>query len=197
MTFAHLGQTGFGPLIDGMVRLGSSTQDLLMLLGVLIVVRQNHYKRKALFAAIVILAWLLAAFLALVSIPIVWASKPMAMLIWSAQYPLLLLVQLAIIVVGFVGAAAARLDSRVVIAGSLLLMFLFGLGSGWELSGHSYGFIAVTGEALSMAVQSSLVLVIPSARLGAWAKPMSRVVASWIATIAMFSLAFYLRNPSQ
>lgn len=170
---AHLIQTGFGPVYDGITHFATTPEDLLpaLALALLAGLRGKAHGRRMIF--VLPFAWLLAGIAG-------WATGPLALarLAW-----------LPLLVLGGLVAADFRLPLTATTAIAAAVGLYMGLANG--AAGLALGVLM--GIAGAAFVVATLVAAFMATRQAAWARIAGRVAGSWIAASGLLLLGWSLR----
>lgn len=175
--YAHLLETGLGPVYDGIAHFVLTPEDLLpvLALAVLVALRGRDHARFAIF--VLPLAWMLAGFVsasAKVSVPdsLAWA-------------PLLVL--------GGLVAADLRLSASATTALAAALGIFLGLANGYAMAQAGPGIRGGVGIVSAVFVVTTLGAACAVAWQSGWLRIAWRVAGSWIAASGLLLLGWSLR----
>jgi len=177
--YAHLVNTGFGPVYDGATHLLLSPEDLLVVLalGILGGLRGKEYGRSVLFI-----------------LPAAWCVGGLLGLMQSQEIILPVVSTLSYIVLGVLVAADRELSLNVVqvLAGAMGL--LHGFLNGSAMAAANLGASGLLGIAAVAFVLLSLVAAFVVSLPQDWTRIAVRVAGSWIAAIGLLSLGWLFRS---
>ncbi|MFM8525537.1 MAG: hypothetical protein ACKOCM_07955 [Cyanobacteriota bacterium] len=180
LPLAHLVPTGYGPLGDGLARLFLEPMDLLLVIGLVLLGVQARRSISDHLPLLLPLAWLLGGLIGL--------RLPSPLLL--AAFCTALLAALGLLV-----ALGLRLWPPLVLPLAAGLAGLFALVAGSALNGHSGASAALLGEAIAIAVLTTLLtraLVPPHRR---WLAIGICIGGSWITAASLLMLGWLLRHP--
>jgi len=186
LPLAHLVPTGLGPWGDGLARLVLQPLDLLVLVALVLLAVQSGGPWRDRLALVLPLSWLVGG---------------LGGLGVGTELPLALPCTAIVIAVGVLVSLGPglrlgkRLDERYLLTTAAGLVLLFGLGAGSSLAGHGGAIEALVGEAVAIAVVTTLLLMALAPPHPRWLALGLRVVGSWIAASGLLMLGWLSRHP--
>jgi hydrogenase/urease accessory protein HupE len=177
---AHLVPTGLGPWGDGMARLVLQPTDLLLVLALVLLAAQAEGRCAERLPLLLPLAWLLGG---------------LGGFSLAAELSWMLPCTIAVTALGLLVTLGVRWLARIVLPGAAGLALLFGLAAGSTLAGHAGGLAALAGEAVAIAVLTTLLLLPLAPPRRRWLELGLRVIGSWIAATGLLMLGWLVRHP--
>lgn len=178
VAFAHLVNSGLGPIYDGALHLLLSPGDLLGLVAFAMLSGLRGAKAGRLTVVGMTVAWLLAGLIGL-RMP---AVPPM---------PLLLVVSL--VVPGAMVAFDVKLPPVFIALLAALFGLLHGLQNGAALSATGAGTAALSGIVMTVLLTSLLISAAIVPIEAAWSRIAVRVLGSWVAAVGILMFGWMAR----
>jgi hydrogenase/urease accessory protein HupE len=181
MPLAHLTPTGLGPWGDGMARLVLQPTDLLLLIGLVLLGAQGGRASADRLPLLFPFAWLLGGLAGLTLIRTEWL--------------LALPCMAAVTAVGLLTALGVRLRPTNFLLLSSGMAIAFGMVAGSALAGHQGALPALLGEAVAIAVLTTLLLLPLAPPHPRWLAIGLQVGGSWITASGLLMLGWLVRHP--
>ena len=175
---AHLVTTGLGPLYDGMTHLAVSPGDLLLVVCL------------ALFAG---LGGAARGRGVLAALPITWLVGGLVGLRFVEEIAAPVASALALVLLGALVAADARLPRRAVLGVVVVLGVFYGALNGSALSAARSGPLALVGIIVAVTVLMTLIAALVVSMRPGWMRIVVRVAGSWIAAVGLLMVGWALR----
>lgn len=177
--YAHLVNTGFGPIYDGASHLLLSPEDLLVVLalGILAGLRGKDFGRSVLFI-----------------LPAAWGVGGLLGLLQSEEILLPFVATLSYLILGVLVAADRKLSLTVVQALAGAMGLLHGFLNGSAMAAANLGASGLLGIAVVAFVGVTLVAAFVVSLRPDWTRVAMRVAGSWIAAIGLLSLGWLYRS---
>jgi hydrogenase/urease accessory protein HupE len=176
---AHLVNTGLGPFYDGVSHLALTPEDLLPALALALLAGQ----RGAGTGRRVLLA-----------LPAAWLVGGLAGLVWPVVGPPPALGAAAVVALGGLVAAEARLRPALVLALAAAVGLFHGYLSGSSMEQARLGALGLAGVVASLFVLVALGVARVVAIRATWGRVAVRVAGSWIAAVGLLSFGWALRG---
>jgi hydrogenase/urease accessory protein HupE len=175
--YAHLIETGLGPVYDGITHFALTPEDLIPVLALAMFagLRGTAYARRVMF--VLPGAWLLGGVAGTL------AGAPA--LVIPAWLPLLVL--------GGLVAADARLPAGATAAIAALLGMVLGYANGYAMAQAGPGFRGVLGIAGTVFVVTTLAAAFVAAWQAGWMRIAWRAAGGWVAASGLLLLGWSLR----
>lgn len=178
---AHLVSSGVGPFYDGIAHFFVSPDDLLVVVALAILAG---------------LAGKSAARGAVLALPASWLlGAAVGLNLASAEGPAWL-IPLATLAVGLLAAIRPRLPALVPAVLAALLGVLHGSQNGVAMASTGTPFLAALGIASAVALAILLLAALCASLQSGWQTVAARTLGSWVAAIALLSLAWQFRPPA-
>ncbi len=177
--YAHLVNTGFGPVYDGASHLFLTPEDLLFVLALAIFagMRGKEFGRSALLI-----------------LPAAWCVGGLIGLLQSGEVLLPFLATLSYLVIGVLIAANRSLSLPVVQALAVAMGLMHGFLNGSAMSAANLGGQGLLGIAVGVFVCVALASAFVASLRADWTRIAVRVAGSWIVAIGLLSLGWIVRT---
>jgi urease accessory protein len=176
---AHLVNSGLGPFYDGVSHFALTPEDVLPALALALLAGQRGPAagRAALFA-----------------LPGAWLVGGLAGLTWPTTGSASWLGSLALLLLGGLVAAEARLRPALVVGLAIGFGLLHGYLNGSVMAQGRLGALGLAGVVATLAVLVALGAALVVAIRAAWGRIAVRVAGSWIAAIGLLALGWAVRR---